>query len=761
MGSSSAARRQAIRATQNELLYKGVRFSVAGSLAAAFVAKAIFGPLAASQSAVWLWFVLLLLVYALRAVDSYRFSLDLRRNERVTFWTRRFEIGALSSAFAWSLSMWLIYPVDDTAHQGLLVLTLGGVAAGALASLPYDRVLSNVFQLIICASVLTRLLVEGNTFALELALFSVFVFGFLVSCGKDVGKNYIDLLRLRQDSQETNLTLIRTTEQMARLGYWQWDTKSSSVELSDNLIAMFGFDNKHLDIRECLAIMHPDDRQKVQHACVDVMKTGNDSVIEFRILLPGSKDTRHMKQALKLMTDSDECISLLGTLQDVSDIKSAEQKIYTMAYYDKLSGLANRAHFQERLAAELVLASMKEQQFAVIYIDLDDFKGVNDSYGHECGDSYLRHFAGYLDSLKQRGDVTARLGGDEFCLLLRDFNDREQVNQVALRCMAYCEQMVQLGNHRIHPRLSVGIALYPEHADNAEDLMKCADMAMYAIKLAGKHSHAFYNEQMARENRERVRLEADLRQALEREEFELWYQPKFNIEDNALIGVEALIRWRHPQKGMIPPDLFISTAERVGMIREIGDWVLNCAARQLREWNDCGIDLGMAINISGDHLVAEGFCDSVFDTLDRAGVRHSDIEIEITESLSRDPEVHTRICRRLRASGVRVAIDDFGTGYSSLSVLAKLEVDTLKIDKSFIDGVVDDASAQLMVRSIISMALGLGYDIVAEGVETEAQLAFLRSSNCPYMQGYLFSRPVEAHRIPELTHMDWSLPNAA
>ncbi len=762
MGSTTAARREAIRHKQNELLYKATRFSVVGSLLAAIVAMFYFRSLAASQAAVWTWFILLSAVYLLRAADCHLFlRAPAAAQADVRHWTIRFRTGAIASAVAWALSMWMLFPVNNDAHQVLLVLMLGGVAAGALASLPYDRTLSNIFQGCLFVSVITRLWLEGDGFSIELSLFSAFIFGFLLACGKGVGKNYMDLLRLRQDSQETNLTLIRTTEQMARLGYWQWDLNSRTVDLSNHLTLMLGFQQTTVEIKDCFSLIHPDDLLKMQHACTQVIKTGNNAEVEFRTSDNMTGDRRHMRQVLKLLADSDDKTFLLGTVQDVTDIKSAEQKIYSMAYYDELSGLANRAHFHEHLDAEFALARLRHQQFAIIYVDLDDFKGVNDSYGHECGDQYLIHFSAYLSSLAQRGDMAARLGGDEFCLLMRNINERQDAANTALQCLEYCNQIVQLGNHRIHPRMSVGVALFPDNAQNADDLVKCADMAMYTIKQSGKHNYAFYDERMAIDNRERVRLEADLRQALQRQEFELWYQPKFDILKNTMTGVEALIRWRHPERGMIPPDLFISTAERVGMIKEIGEWVLVNASAQMSRWNDMNIHLGMAVNISGDHLVAEGFCDFVFETLTENHVNFQDVEIEITESLSRDPEVHTRICRRLRHKGVRVAIDDFGTGYSSLSVLGKLEVDTLKIDKSFIDGIAEDPAAQFMVKSIIELSLGLGYELVAEGVETTQQLQFLRDNGCPYVQGYLFSRPVTADQIPALTGMDWSLNRAA
>ena len=766
MGSTTLARKNAIRHNQNVLLYQGVKFSVVGALLAAGVGVYVLGPLASSPAGGWIWFYSLYAVYLTRAYDCYLFNKSESPQDRVAHWSRRFRLGALTSAAAWTSALWLIYPEGDPAHQVLLVLTLSAVAGGALASLPYDTKISNQFQIMLFVSVVVRLLLDGSQFALELALFSSFVFGFLMSCGKEVGKNYIDLLRLRQDSQENNLELIRTTEQMAKFGYWQWDLISRSVKLSTHLSLMLGFDTRDVDISKVdisatFSRIHQHDRLKVENTCTRVIETGEDAEVECRMYGSQKDELRDMRLVIKLIGDSEGKDTLLGAVQDITDIKSAEQKIYSMAYYDELTGLANRAHFHERLDAEINLSRLRGQQFAIIYIDLDDFKGVNDSYGHTCGDNYLEHFSNYLRDTIRRSDMPARLGGDEFCLLISDVNEREYVEETVKRCMEYCQQTLQLGNHRIHPRLSIGAALFPDDAQQADDLVSCADMAMYTVKLAGKHGYAFYQPDMATENQERVRLEADLRQALSEGEFELWYQPKVDIRTDRLMGVEALIRWRHPERGLIPPDLFISTAERVGLIKEIGEWVFVEACSQLRQWNEMGLQLGMAVNISGDHFVSSDFCDFIVSTIENCQLTFSDIEIEITESLSRNPDEHTLICHELRAKGVRIAIDDFGTGYSSLSVLGKLEVDTLKIDKSFIDGISYEPSSRFMVESIINLALGLGYDIVAEGVESEDQLEVLREMKCPYIQGYLFSRPVEAAHVPVLVTTDWSWSQAA
>ena len=758
--STIAERKEAIRHNQNELLYDGVRYSVAGSLAASTVAVYIFGPLAPSQVAVGFWFVFLYATYLTRAFDCRLFKRSASTQNNVKHWAYRFNAGALMSAVAWASSMWLIYPNADIAHQVLLVLTLGGVAGGALASLPYDTKLSNAFQLLILTSVITRLIVDSSEFALELALFSCFVFGFLLSCGKEVGKNYLDLLRLRQDSQETNLTLIRTSEKMARLGYWQWDLQSDALEMSKHLSLMLGFDRKKVAIKQCFTRMPGNDKLKVEAACARVIKTGEDGEVEFRVSDPQFGDSRSMRQIMKLISDSEGNLSLLGAVQDITDIKSAEQRIYKMAYYDELTGLANRAHFLEQFDFQINITGNTAQQLAIVYIDLDDFKGVNDSYGHACGDSYLKHFSNYLTNTVRETDLASRLGGDEFCILLRDFSDRTHVEKTVLRCLEYCQHPVQLGNHRIHPRMSVGVAFFPDNGTNADELIKRADAAMYTVKQKGKHGYAIYDSQMATDTMKRVRLEADLRQALNDDDFVLWYQPKIDISDNSMMGVEALIRWNHPERGIIPPGLFIHTAERVGLIKEIGEWVFVNACKQLQQWNKDGYRLGMAVNISGDHFASKDFCEFIISNVEKYDLHSADLEIEITESLTRNPEEHSVVCHNLRSHGIRIAIDDFGTGYSSLSVLGNLEVDTLKIDKSFIDNIATDPAAHFMVDSIIDLSLGLGYDVVAEGVETVEQLALLSQKNCPYVQGYLFSRPVQAIQIPILLHSDWALSKA-
>ncbi len=747
--------KNSIRHSQNELLYGGIKYSAGGSLAAAVVVWYQFGEYVDPEW-VRIWFVIITSVYVLRLLDSWAFLKSHLRSKYPNHWGLRFNLGALLASSAWASSMWLVFPPNDVPHQILLILTLGGVAGGAIASLPYDRLLNFMFQMIIVLSVEVRLLTQGDVFSYEIALFALFVFGFLLSCGKEVGNNYFELIRLKQDIQDKSNSVMKTTERMAHIGYWEWNGVSNNIELSDNLAALWKVDGDSMSIKSCFQRIHSADRKSVRKTFMEVRGLDEDVAIEFRMKsAPGALNYRTMRQVIKQVSNLNGEIKLLGTVQDITDIRSAEEKVYTMAYYDGLTGLANRSYFHEHLSSVVSEARHSNRQFSIIYIDLDNFKGVNDSYGHECGDIYLQKFAAHLKGCFHKTDLVARLGGDEFCVLVNNINCVEDSVAAAERCLEFSKNTIEIGNHRINPQLSIGISTYPQDGLEPDDVVKSADLAMYYVKNNGKHDFAVYDEQMSIETEEQMRLEADLKQALRNNEFELWYQPQVNIQTNAYSGVECLIRWRHPIRGMVSPELFITTAERVGLITEIGEWVLETGCQQLAKWNEQGVFTQLAVNISGDHFIAKGFPESVERLVKRYNLNPNHLEIEITESMSRDPVAHTEVCHQLHKIGVKIAIDDFGTGYSSLSLLGKLPVDTLKIDKSFIDGVPANEGSKLMVRAITGLCLGFDYDIVAEGVEDSQQLAFLKSLDIPHVQGYYFSKPLpEAEILPILTNID-------
>ncbi len=755
MENSTSTRQTAIRQKQTALLFKGMTYSTIGTFVTALAVVLIIAPKSDQQMA-WFWFSAVVLVSAYRWLVNFFYS-GLHSNSTFSHrWCLHFNLGAYLAALSWASIMWLLYPIGYPAYQVLTILSLSGVAGGALATLSYDRQVITLYQGILLVGIESRLFWEGDRFSLELGLLSFLYFGFLMRGGREIGSNYYELLALRQDSEDNSLELLKTTEKIARIGYWKWDMKSSLAELSDNLVAMCGFSQCHVEINRCLDLVHADDRRRVEMAIESCSATGREVTLEYRMQDPDKTDYLIMNQVIKRVSDSRGRDYLLGTIQDISAIKSAEQKIYDMAYFDELTGLANRSHFLEYLKQRVKSAARKNQRFAVLYVDLDDFKEINDTLGHERGDQYLNSFARHMKGRLRDADFLARLGGDEFCIVLDDLQKGLEAKHTTQRCLELMQQVIEIEAHRIQPKMSIGIAVFPEDGADPQSLLKAADAAMYAVKHGGKQGYAFYDSQMTTDASIRLQLETDLRQAMENKEFELWYQPKISLRTGRVTGVEALIRWQHPERGMVRPDLFIEAAERIGLINEIGEWVLETACRQQQIWKGQGVALEMAVNISSSHFTSDGFPAFVTQVVQANQLHRNELEVEITESMSRDPVEHARICHQLRGKGIRVAIDDFGTGYSSLSVLKQLEVDTLKVDRSFINQITDDEASALMVRTIIDMSAGLGYSIVAEGVETLEQVNILQELGCPYVQGFYFSKPVEGRDIPELAQKVWS-----
>jgi len=744
MGKPQDSKKNTLCYLKNETLYDNVKYSSLGSITAAIVIALVFIEDANARVLIG-WSSLVIVAYLWRLIDAHcYFKADNRRES--SYWRRRYGVGVVACGVAWGLSVWIVTPLSQT-NQVLMVLALIGVITSSIASLSYDRALLWTFQGIMMLALESRLLLAGDAFSLKLVVFSSFIFCYTMVVGRIVTANYTEQLMLEL-KEEQHLSLIQLTERVAKIGYWQWDMKADSVTLSDNLAAMWERESEELSIDAWKSIIHPDDKSKMESALDTDLQKMEQAAIEYRVNSLSQNQDNSFNQITRHFTDSYGEQYLVGTVQDISQLKSAEKRIYRLAFFDDLTGLSNRSNFVDNLKTQLALAARYETKLAVVYLDLDDFKTVNDLYGHHIGDQYLNRFSEHLQGVSRKSDIKARIGGDEFSIIINNVSDRRDVDRACERILDFTNNTLQLENHRIQPKLSVGISMYPEDGEDADTLLKSADLAMYSVKQSGKHGYHFFEQRMLIETAERVQLEASLRNAIDEQQFELWYQPKVNLEKMQVTGVEALIRWRHPEEGLIPPDVFISTAERVGMIDEIGNWVLATSCNQTKRWIAEGIDIQMAINISGGHFTSDGFCENVMGQLGKYELAPSQLEIEVTESMTRDPQQHLAICKQLRDAGIRVAIDDFGTGYSSLSVLDNLEVDTLKVDKSFIDDLPHDDASKLLVRSIIELATGLGYDVVAEGVETYEQLEYLISLDCPYVQGYYFSKPVVADEIP-------------
>jgi diguanylate cyclase (GGDEF)-like protein len=430
--------------------------------------------------------------------------------------------------------------------------------------------------------------------------------------------------------------------------------------------------------------------------------------------------------------------------------KRAEERLHYLAHYDDLTGLPNRVLFTDRLKQATVEADRHGRLVGVAFLDLDRFKTINDSLGHSVGDLLLKRVAERLGHCVREGDTVARLAGDEFTLVLADMAHMQDAAQVARKVLDSLAQPFHIAGYELFTSASLGMTLYPVDDESIEGLLRNADIAMYRAKDHGGNSHHFYSADMTSKARERLALENDLRRALERGEFLLHYQPIVSLRDEAVIAIEALVRWNHPQRGLVEPSEFIPLAEETGLILQLGDWVLQCAVRDGIALARAGFSrLRVAVNLSALQFRQRDISHIVQLALASAGAQAVQLQLEITESvLMQNVEATAEALRALSESGVEVSLDDFGTGYSSLSYLKRFPIDVLKIDRSFVRDILTDADDAAIASAIISMAHSLGIQVVAEGVETREQLEFLRARDCDYVQGYYISEPRPAAELP-------------
>ncbi|VAW65834.1 Sensory box/GGDEF family protein [hydrothermal vent metagenome] len=430
----------------------------------------------------------------------------------------------------------------------------------------------------------------------------------------------------------------------------------------------------------------------------------------------------------------------------------AERKIRHIAYHDSLTGLPNRMLFMDRIDQAISRAEREQGQFALLYIDIDHFKVINDSMGHAAGDQLLNTVSERLRHVLRKSDTVARLGGDEFTVIIEGLQEAEWVITVANNILETLLEPVKINSQEVHISGSIGIALYPQDGENFGTLLKHADTAMYKAKDKGRHTFQFYASEMSLKAVHRLELESQIRTALKEEQFVVYYQPKISLTTDKYIGVEALVRWQHPEKGMIPPIEFIPLAEETGLITQLDEWVMRTACEQFNKWKKAGSILeNLSVNVSARHFKKGGlsvFCRSV---LEKSSLDPSSLEIELTESALVDNYSSAKkALEEIHEMGIQIALDDFGTGYASMSYLKEFPFDTVKLDRSFIKGIPDDMESTAIVDAMIQLSSALSLNVVAEGVETEQQKAYLADKGCFYAQGYLWARPVSADELEKM-----------
>jgi diguanylate cyclase (GGDEF)-like protein/PAS domain S-box-containing protein len=539
--------------------------------------------------------------------------------------------------------------------------------------------------------------------------------------------------------------------QASPLAIFVLDTEGNVSLCNPAACQMFGWDESELLNRPFPLV--PEDRQEAFH-------------IGFKDALSGKLitdyETRQRKKdgslidvnvwTAALSDPNGETSGIMAIVADITERKQSEAKINYLAYHDTLTGLLNRVSFEERLTESVARAATEKEPLAVLFLSLDRFKKFNDTLGHLIGDQLLKSVGERLIASIHKGDTLARFGSDEFAFLLAQIDEPEKVSRTAHDIQRILDAPFTVEGHELYVTSSIGIGLYPEDGADAQGLLKSAGAALYRAKQAGGNNYQFYTADMNESALHRLALENQLRWALERKEFRVYYQPQVSIDTGLITGMEALVRWQHPELGLVSPAEFIPLAEDTGLIEPIGEWVLRAACEQTRKWQESGFNnLHVAVNLSARQFQQPDLARIIERTLKETGLDASSLEMEVTESsVMKNAETAISMMRELKGMGIRISIDDFGSGYSSLSYLKKLPIDILKIDQSFVRDMTTDPKDAAIAMAIIQLAHSLQLKVIAEGVETEDQLRFLRLLRCDEMQGYLFCKPLPVEAFEQL-----------
>lgn len=561
-------------------------------------------------------------------------------------------------------------------------------------------------------------------------------------------------------------------QQIARVGSWDLDFASNMLSASDELCRIYGYPPGCFEgsFQRMLQVVHPDDRKAVEEAIERAVQSGHPFLFEHRII-QASGQIRTIQANGRVLTDANGAPQgLAGTVHDITERQAAQERLHRLAHYDVLTGLPNRRLFYESLAREMVIAREQGVSVALLYLDLDQFKGINDTFGHSMGDELLRQVAQRLLASTRIRDTVGRLGGDEFGLVAITAEEPDDVVHMAEKLNEAMQKPFELAGHKVTVTPSIGIALCPSDSTDTETLIKYADVAMYHAKSAGRNTYRFYTPGMNVRARARLQLETDLRQALENGEFVLHYQPEIDINSGEWSGAEALLRWNRPGHGLVQPSQFVPALEETGLIVPVGRWVIRAACQQLSRWREAGIvGVSLSVNVSAKQMLIPrgnggsngrapdhpddrgGICEHVGRCMKRYRILPASLRLELTETaLMSHADQTLGELAKLKDLGIQILVDDFGTGYSSMAYLKRFPIDTLKIDREFVQDLSHDADDQAITRAMINLAHSLKLKVIAEGVETREQLDFLQDEGCDRAQGFYIAHPMPGPELLKL-----------
>ena len=674
----------------------------------------------------------------------------------------RFNLHRLSvffSSFVWGASAFIMFAEGYPQYQMFLIFMLMGLSAGGTISYSIDLITARVYVSFVILPILICLFVQGDHVSVAMGIAGLLYLSFIFITTGHINRNLTDNITLRLDADERE-TAVKESEERYRLllnhspvGILHYDTNLVITYCNQRLADILSTSvDKLVDLD-----LHRLKDQSVLPSLENALlgKTGSYEG-PYRATFSDVEGWINLTSASSRDVHG-TIVGGIAIIQDVTVHKKATEAIEQLAFYDPLTKLPNRRLLLDRLNHVLLDASRTGKRGALLFIDLDHFKTLNDTLGHYIGDMLLQQVAERLLRCVREGDTVARLGGDEYVVMLKDLSEQAleaaaHVEVIGYKIINTLNVPYRLGLHEHHSTPSIGIAMFSNDGETQEDLLKHADIAMYQAKKAGRNVIRFFDPQMQEAISTRAMLEAELRKALVRQQFKLYYQIQVDSQHQPL-GAEVLIRWIHPERGVVPPFEFIPLAEETGLIMPIGRWVLDTACEQLKIWQSDARTrhLTLSVNVSAKQFHQANFVEQVQEILQRYAIDSTRLKFELTESMLLD-QMDTTITTMsaLRDIGVRFALDDFGTGYSSLQYLKKLPLYQLKIDQSFVRDIVVDNSDKTIVRTIIAMAQSLEFDVIAEGVETEEQRQFLLSNGCVNFQGYLFSRPVEIRQFESL-----------
>jgi len=633
-------------------------------------------------------------------------------------------------------------------REEILKLTLGELGLADAA----ERLANTLLQLGATSSdagAWTQQRKDGSTFEAELSSYRA---QFArqqarIVCVRDVTRRIRMEQVLWQDVERYGMVTKATSDALL-----DWDLKTDTVWYNENYERLFGErkDDGIFNMEAWFEQIHVDDRARVQQHLLDATKSSDERWRdEFRMARPDGNSLHAYARGYITRGDDKRARRVVIVLQDITTRKEAEERTRFLADHDELTGLPNRNLFKQALNQALQRAERANKMLSILFFDLDRFKNINDSLGHDAGDEVLRTVAERLNACVRKVDVVARFGGDEFAVLTEGLTAEDQAGTVARKILDALSKPMLLSGRQYRPAASIGISTYPTDGRDAQSLQKHADIAMYRAKEEGRSTFQFYSEQLNTHSLQRLEFESNLSNALNNREFVLHYQPKMDLATGKVTSMEALIRWVSPQFGFVSPGQFISIAEETGLILPLGRWIAQTACVQNSAWQKGGLpSLRVAINISARQMADKGLVDFIAETVRKTGLSPESLELEITESaVMSNQDYAEKVLNRFKELGFHLTMDDFGTGYSSLAYLKRFPFDSVKIDQSFVRGIPDSSDDVAIVAAIIAMAHSLQLKVVAEGVETENQLNMLRKLGCDTIQGYYFSKPIPSNEV--------------